>query len=164
MPDDVVIAAGGSLALPQGTAPTVNAAGEIAQDTTADQIIFGAAPRVISYIMDAQFTLESPADVDNIILGKWAAYGVTITDIFCIVDPADTGESVVIDIQERDATADSPATVDATITCDNDGAEDDGTLTNGAMDKNDWWSIDIGTVTGTVTQLSVTVLYTITRE
>jgi hypothetical protein len=97
------------------------------------------------------------------LIGK-LPFGITITDIHCIVDPADSSESVVVDIQERNSTGDSPATVDATITCDNDGAEDDGTLSNGTLDSGDWWSIDIGTVTGTVTQLSLTVYYQVVRE
>ncbi len=153
-----------SLEIVNGTASTVNADGEIAHDTTADQLILGADADVIPTTFQKSFTIELPVDADNFLLGKWAAYGITITDIFCLVDPADSAESVVIDIQERNATADSPATVDATITCDNDGAEDDGALSNGLIDLNDWWSIDIGTVTGTVTQLSVTVVYKVTRE
>lgn len=114
---------------------------------------------VITGKQQKNITIESPADADNFLIGKWQE-AVTITDIHCIVDPADTGESVVIDIQERNGTGDSPATVDTTITCDNDGAEDDGTLTNGAIDAGDWWSVDIGTVTGTVTQVSISVYYT----
>jgi hypothetical protein len=54
--------------------------------------------------------------------------------------------------------------VDTTIPCDNDGAEDDGALSNGAIDANDWLSIDIGTVTGTVTQVTVTIYYTMDAE
>ena len=153
-----------SIEIVNGTGNTVNADGEIAHDTTADQLIIGADADVISTVHQVSFTLEDPADADNFLLGKWAAFGITVTDIFCIVDPADSAESVVIDLQERDATGDSPATLDATITCDNDGAEDDGALSNGTIDKNDWWSLDIGTVTGTVTQVTVTAVYTITRE
>ena len=105
--------------------------------------------------------IEDPADADNFLF--WRAFdAITITDIHCIVDPADLAESVVIDIQERDGTGDNPATVDATITCDNDGAEDDGSLTNGAIDAGDWLSIDIGTVTGTVTEITVTIAYVVT--
>ena len=89
---------------------------------------------------------------------------ITITNINCIVDPADSGESVVIDVQERDANADNPASVDTTITCANTSTADDGSLSNAAIDANDWISLDIGTVTGTVTQVSVTVYYTVDAE
>jgi hypothetical protein len=115
---------------------------------------------VLTYKKKFSSTIESPSDADNFNLLK-APYALTITDIECVVDPADSSESVVIDIQERDATADNPATVDATITCDNDGAADDGSLSNGTIDSGDWISLDIGTVTGTVTQLTVTVTYTV---
>ncbi len=153
-----------SLEIPNGTSTVVNLDGEIAHDTTADQLILGATADVIPTTFQKSFTIETPADADNFLLGKWAAHGVTITDIHCLVDPADSAESVVIDIQERGSTGDSPVSVDATITCDNDGAEDDGALSNGTIDKGDWWSIDIGTVTGTVTQVSVTIIYKVTRE
>ncbi|MCA9408903.1 MAG: hypothetical protein KC733_09445, partial [Candidatus Omnitrophica bacterium] len=153
-----------SIEIPSGTGPTVDAEGEIAIDTTDDQFVyFGGAKRVLSFKQMKAFTLENPADADNFILWK-TLDPITITDIECIVDPADAAESVVIDVQERDSTADNPATVDATITCDNDGAADDGTLTNGAIDANDWISLDIGAVTGTVTQVSVTIYYTLDAE
>lgn len=99
--------------------------------------------------------LESPADADSFLMFR-APFAITLTDIFCIVDPADSAESVVIDVQECNSTGDSCVTVDATITCDNDGAEDDGALSNGAIDSGDWVLLDIGTVTGTVTTLTVT--------
>lgn len=153
-----------SIEIVNGTGPTVDAAGEIAVDTTDDQLVYyGGAKRVLSYKRDKSITLETPADADNFNIWK-APDGLTITDIHCIVDPADTGESVVIDVQERNSTADSPATVDATITCDNDGAEDDGTLSNGTIDAGDWVSLDIGTVTGTVTQVTVSIYYTLDAE
>jgi hypothetical protein len=105
-------------------------------------------------------TLESPADADSFVWFKVPTGGLTITDIHCIIDPADTGESVVIDVRECTSTADTCVTVDATITCDNDGAEDDGVLSNSAVDAGDWLLLDIGTVTGTVTQVAVTMYAT----
>jgi hypothetical protein len=104
------------------------------------------------------YVRESPSDSDSFLLFK-APEDLTITDIDCIVDPADSGESVIIDVQECDSAGDNCVTVDATITCDNDGASDDGSLSNGSIDSGDWLLIDTGTVTGTVTQLSVTILY-----
>ena len=153
-----------SVEIPNGTAPTVNAAGEIAVDTTDSQFVYyNAAEIVLSPHKGPAIVIESPADADNFLLGKMQD-SITITDIHCIVDPADSAESAVIDIQERNSTGDSPATVDAPITCDNDGAEDDGSLSNGTIDAGDWWSIDIGTVTGTVTQVVVSIYFTIDRE
>ena len=150
--------------LPQGSAPTVDGAGEIGVDTSGNQLVYyGSAAVVVDPEHQESIVIESPTDADNFMIFR-APYGITITGIDCIVDPADSSESVVIDVQERDGTGDNPATVDATITCDNDGAADDGAFTNGAIDAGDWVSLDIGTVTGTVTQVAVTVTYTITRE
>lgn len=97
--------------------------------------------------------VEDPADADAFILFK-APEAITISDIHCI---ADGGTSVVIDVQECSGTGTGCATVDATITCDTDGAEDDGTLSNGAIDSGDWVKLDIGTVTGAVDAVTVSI-------
>jgi len=152
-----------SFEVPNGTGNTIDADGEIAHDTSADQLVYGADADVIDPRRWPSITIESPDDADNFLIGK-LPFGITITDVHCIVDPADSSESVVIDIQERNSTGDSPASFDSTITCDNDGAEDDGTLSNATFDSGDWWSIDIGTVTGTVTQVSVSIYYQVVRE
>lgn len=100
--------------------------------------------------------VRDPSDSDSFLFAKLVS-GATISDIHCIVDPTDSSESVVIDVQECDSSGDNCTTVDATITCDNDGAEDDGSLTNPSLDANDWILLDIGTVTGTVTDLTVSI-------
>lgn len=153
----------GSLQIPNSTSPTVNAAGEIAEDTVANQLLVGAAPQVHDPRRFFSMTIESPADADNILWFK-APFPMTITNITCGVDPAGTGESAVIDVQERDAAGDNPASVDASITCDNDGAADDGAISNSGIDSGDWMSLDVGTVTGTVSQVFVTVTYKVERE
>jgi len=108
------------------------------------------------YTDSISFVLESPTDDDAFILFK-APHAITITDIDCIVGAA---TSAVIDIQECDSAGANCATVDATITCDADGAADDGTLSNGGIDAGDWLKLDIGTVTGTVKYVSGTVTFT----
>ena len=149
------------LTIPVGAVP--NADGEITHDTTIDQIVYGGDADVLDPRRVMHITLEGPTDADNVLLGK-LPFGITLVSITCGVDPADSSESVVIDVQERDSAGDNPATVDATITCDNDGAADDGAFTNGTLDAADWWSLDIGTVTGTVTQVFVTVTYQVVGE
>jgi len=154
------------LEIPNGTGPTVDTAGQVAVDTTSDQLVYyGAAKRVLKYTDQIDFTLESPADADNFLIWK-PEVNVTVTDIECIVDPADTGESVVITMQENDSDGDTPAGLDGatTITCGNTTTSDDGTLSNGPVDANDYVTVDIGTVTGTVTQLSVRLKYTIDSD
>lgn len=165
-PIKVSLAGGGGAAasITADTNPTVDASGEIAEDTTvAGQLILGAGADVHTPIRQLTIGLENPADTQNILLGK-LPYGIIIQSITCGCDPADSSESVVIDVQERDASGDSPASADATITCDNDGAADDGSLSNATFDKNDWWSLDIGTVTGTVSNAFVTIKYKVVRE
>ena len=131
---------------------------------TADQLLrvnSGAtAPEYYTNKKTMNIVLESPADTDSFLMYK-APQAITITHIECIVDPADTGESAVIDVQECNSNGDSCLTVDNTITCDNDGAADDGTFSNGTIDSGDWINFDIVTVTGTITAVSVTTTYAV---
>lgn len=153
-----------SLALPQGTGPTVDAAGEIAVDTTDGQLIYyGTAKRVISYKLQKNLSYDSPTSSDLIHFWK-PADNITITSINCIVDPAGAGESAVIDIQECDSNGDSCASVDAAITCANTNTADDGSLSNPTIDAGDWVVLDGGTVTGTVTNVGVEIRYTLDAE
>lgn len=147
--------------IPNGTGPTVDTAGQIAIDTTGDQLIyFGGAERVVTFQFTKSFALEDPADADSILLWE-VPFDITIVSWSCIVDPGDTGESVAVDLQETDATGDSGASIDAAVTCDNDEANDDGTLSNPTLDAGDYLLLDIGTVTGTVTWLSGSIVYTV---
>ena len=154
-----------SFEIPNGTAPVVDTQGEIAVDTTDEQLLYYGTDTlmVLTPYLVPGLTIESPADADNILLPKLRDT-ITIVEVHCLVDPADTGESVVIDIQERDSSGDSPTSFDTTITCTNTGASDDGAISNATFDAGDWWSVDIGTVTGTVGQLVIAIWYTVDRE
>lgn len=163
----VVIASGGSLQIDAAASPTIDADGEIAIDESNDQFIYQADS--VDYVLfatsTASFTLETPDDADNFLLWKTDA-DITIDRISCIVDPAGSGESVVITVQETDANGDSPAGVDGatTITCANTSTNDDGALSNAAIDEGDFLALDIGTVTGTVTQLNVNIYFKYDRK
>ena len=162
------IDAGGatSTEIVNGTGPTVNAAGEIAVDTTDDQVkYYGGAERVLSYKLQKNLSYDSPTASDLIHFWK-PADNVTITSINCIVDPAGSGESAVIDIQECDGNGDSCAGVDGatTITCGNTNTADDGALSNATIDAGDWVVLDGGTVTGTVSNVGVEIRYTLDAE
>lgn len=148
---------------PHGAASTYDELGEGGIDTNGEQwVLYGTAIRVWDYRRDKTLVLEDPNDVDSFLFWR-PEMAVTVTDIECIVDPADSSESVVIDVRECDGNGDSCSTVDATITCANTTTSDDGTFSNGAIDAGDWLLLDIGTVTGTVSTLSITVTYTIDR-
>jgi hypothetical protein len=117
-------------------------------DNTADTLTnktydASATGNVFTQKLQKDFSLLSPTASDNTMLFK-AQHAMTITDIHCIVDPADTGDSITVNIMECNATGDSCATVDAAITCDNDGAEDDGSFSNGSIDAGDWVSVEFG--------------------
>ena len=69
-----------SLEIPNGAAPTVNAAGEVAVDTTDDQFIYyGGAKRVLDYIKSACFTIENLAAADDDLLVFSNDVAITVT-------------------------------------------------------------------------------------
>jgi hypothetical protein len=108
----------------------------------------------LNYKMSKDIVIEDPTDDDAWLIFK-DSIGITITDIHCITD---TG-TAVIDVQECASDGTSCATVDATITCDSDGAEDDGSLSNGVIDAGDWVNLDIGTVASSPTKLTISIFY-----
>jgi hypothetical protein len=129
-----------------------------ASDTTIERSAAGKIKvegEVLSGAEVFSFAVNAPADTMEPFLLK-AREAFTITDIHCITEAA---TSAVIDVQECSGTGTGCATVDAAITCDADGAEDDGTLSNGTIDAGDWVKVDVGTVTGTVESVTVTVYY-----
>lgn len=103
--------------------------------------------------------IESPVDADFIIWFK-APAALTLTRMDCIVDPADSGESIDIDIQECDGAGDSCVDSDSTpVTCNNAGASKT-SFTDAAVDSGDWVAINMASApTGTITQLSLTLQY-----
>jgi len=109
-------------------------------------------------INSKDFAMKGPTDTDDTLIFK-ARTGMVITDIHCIVDPADAAESISINVMECDCYGDNCVTVDAAITCDNDGAEDDGALTNGTIDLGDWVQLLVGAPTGTVSSLTGSIYY-----
>lgn len=155
---------GGStfLEIPNGTGPTANDVGEIAHDTTDNQIILD--DYVFSHRRQLNIPVANPA-TGTYLIGK-AVDGMTVNSINCIVDPAGTGENTVIQLQECDSTGDNCTDVDSgtDITCDNDGAADDGSLSNPSIDANDWYALEIVSVSGTVSQAIITVDYETVRE
>ena len=104
-------------AITSGASPTVDAAGEIAVDTTTDQLqYYGGAKRALPYIQFLSFVIPAPAEADDINIMK-APYGMTILGINCIVkgNTSATGQ-----LQECDSAAANCADLDSDITCDAD--------------------------------------------
>ena len=74
----------GSLAVPQGTAPTVDAAGEIAVDTTDDQFVYyGGAKRVVPYERTICAVIENLAAADDNFAFYMANDAITVTSVGC---------------------------------------------------------------------------------
>jgi len=141
--------------LPNGVSPTVDEAGEAAVDTTSDQLVlYGGAKRVISYKNEKPFTLESPVAADDNVPIWHPGQAITITDVHCEVDGGTSVELIISD----------GTNALETITCDDDGADDDGTIANGTFTANERMEFDIGTVVGTNTWLSWTITYNITAD
>jgi len=101
------------------------------------------------------FVVKTPVDTDDFLLLK-TRHAATITDIHCL---AAGGGTISTDIQECDSAGANCATVDAAITADSDGAEDDGSLSNGAIDAGDWLKVVNSAPTGTVNFLTCSVYY-----
>ena len=140
---------------------TVNAVGEVTVDTTTDQFkYYGGAVRVLPYIQYLSFVIPAPAEADDINIMK-APYGMTILGIDCIVQGT---TSVTGQIQECSSAGASCADLDSDITCDADGAADDGTLTDSTIASGAWLRWKTTSVSGTPTFLTVTVRYRVVAD
>lgn len=154
-----------SVEIPNGASPTVDAAGEIAIDTTSDQLIYyGGAKQVLSPKMFFSIVIPSVADTDDMLIMK-APYGMVITAINCIVSAA---TSATINIQECNSTGGSCVDMASSdLVCSTSGAS---TTTfvdapNPALiDSGDWIKLDIPSISGTPRILTVTVSYTIAAD
>lgn len=72
------------LKLPNGASPTVDAAGKIAVDTTADQFqYYGGAKRVLNYSKQSCMTIESLASTDDDYPLASYANATTISGVWC---------------------------------------------------------------------------------
>ena len=159
-----------SFEIPNGTNPTVDTTGEVAVDTTGGQLIVsvnGATNVALDFRRTENWVRTSPVDTDHWTTMK-LPFGITLSQLYCIVDPADAAESIDINIQECDATADSCANNQtAVLTCTNTGATTTtfGGAAGATMDATDWLALDMASApTGTVTTLTVTLDYRISRE
>lgn len=73
------------LTIPQGTAPTLSAAGDIAHDTTNDQLLYGSQPNVLYATSTKALFLQSPSASENYRTSPHIAFDVpiTITKVTC---------------------------------------------------------------------------------
>ena len=147
---------GAVLEIPNGSAPVANDVGELAHDTTDNQLIlddfvirtherlgsFCVSSSSLEFVSGGE--IPAPREID----------GYTVTDISCYVE---SGTSVVMTLTDGTQDMDS-------LTCDVDGAVDDGAIANSAVTAGELMQIDIGTVTGAVDYACFSWFGTITRE
>lgn len=144
-----------SVILPQGAAPSLTTAGNIAVDTTSDQLkYYGGAERVLSYFNEICVSLETPVEADDNIPFFHPKQAITITDVTCEVDG---GTSISLTISDG-------TNVLEAITCDGDGAADDGSIANGAFIADERMEFDLASPSGTNTWLNFCVTYTYTAD
>jgi hypothetical protein len=145
------------------TDATTDAAGEVTIDLTTDQLRFyGGAARALPSVQYASFVIPAPVAADDILIMK-APYGMTIIKTDCIVQGT---TSVHGQLQECDAAGANCADTDSTddITCDADGAADDGTLSNASIDSGDWIMWKTTSIADTPTFLTVTFTYYVVAD
>jgi hypothetical protein len=91
--DSLTFASDTSFAIVSGTAPTVDTAGEVAVDTTNNQLLaYGGALSVLDPVRRDCLTIDTPVDADNPIWFK-AVRNITVSQINCVVAAATSAES-----------------------------------------------------------------------
>lgn len=118
------------------------------------------------YTREKCMTIDTPASTDDWLFFRVKAVGTTttwtVTGINCL---AIGGTSAVVTVNECDNNGATCSGLDGatTLTClAGDDVYDDGSLSNATIDDLDVIRVDVGTVTGSVTQLQVCVNYTVT--
>jgi hypothetical protein len=130
-------------------------AGQIGIDTTTDQLnYYGTANRIIPYFYERGFVLENPAAADDDVPFWHPHDNITITDVYCETQGGTSVEVIISD----------GTNVLETITCDADGQADDGSIANGTFTANERMEFDIGTVTGSVDWVAVTITYVVDAD
>jgi hypothetical protein len=150
-----------SIQIPNGTGPTVDAAGEIAVDTTTDQLQFyGGAKRALPSIQHVSFVIPAPAAADDMLLMK-APYGMSILTIRGVLQGT---TNVVGQLQECTSAGASCADLDSDITFNGDEDADDGSLTDSTIASGNWIGWKTTSVSGTPTFLTITVTFRVVTD
>jgi hypothetical protein len=146
---------GGALNGPAGTNPTIDANGEINIDTTDNQFLYySGAARVIPYTYEKCVAVSSAAINATNVPIFFPLDAITITSQYCMVQG---GTSAAMVISDGTNSLES-------ITCDADGAADDGSLTNASFTANERMELDMGTISGTVAWATMCIRYVIDRQ
>lgn len=146
-----------------GLNPTLSEEGDCALDVTDSQLLcfVGGAVRVYGYKGDKSFVMKSPIDADDFLWFK-AQSDITLVGVYCAAQGA--APSIAIKLQECDSAGANCADVGLDVTAD--GGEDfDVTPTDADIAANNWAKVLVnGAPTGTVTFLSCSLFYTLSRK
>ena len=139
--------------IPNGTNPTANDPGEIAHDTTVNQLILDdrAIPTTDIPLFGFQVASTSHTFASGTAVSlPQQMHGYSVTGILCYVT---SGTSKVINLFGE------------ALTCDSDGAEDDGTIgTPNISPKAATATVTMGAVSGSVDALNVSIFGEWTRQ
>lgn len=146
------------LQIPNGANPTVDADGEIAHDTTDDQLIVGADADVIrTQERIFGFTLASTS-VEFVSGGQIPVPlekdGYTVTNIKCYVQ---SGTSVQLTLTDGTNAMD-------TLTCATTATTDDSSIANATVTADELMYVNVGTISGTPDYVTFAVFGNWTRE
>jgi hypothetical protein len=146
------------LKIPNGTAPVADDAGEIAHDTTGNQLIVDdyVVPLADQKIWSTTIGSTSPAFISGGLLPVPTQIdGFTITRIQCHVTG---GTSKVIAVE------DGAANSSEDVSCSTTNTTDDGSITNATYTASELSFIDFGATTGAVDYVSISVFGNWARE
>jgi hypothetical protein len=147
---------GADLELPQSQTPDTE--GEIDWDGTNDKLQIHDGANVVTVAAKTKhlfaLSIASPVDADHDDIKIKLIRAVTITAVY---GDGTAGTSTVINCKEVDADGDDTdaVTIDGDWTITSGTQLTDTSFTNAALDANDWLQCDVGTVTGSVTMISL---------
>jgi hypothetical protein len=141
-----------------GTGPTADDPGELAHDTTGNQIIIDdyVIPAQDQKIWSVTVASTSPTFIQSGLLAiPTLLDGYTITRIQCHVSG---GTSKIIAVEDASANSSED------ITCATTNTTDDGSITNATYTASELSFIDFGATSGSVNTVSISVFGNWTRE
>jgi hypothetical protein len=146
-----------SFELPNGSGPTVDAIGEIALDTTANQLLVGTStnasfPAVIpleQVLFSVTFGSTTPEFISSgtIPVNKYVGQAREITRIECHV-AGGTSKNINVTDGANDTEA---------LTCGTTNTKDNSIDTNSTFSADELWSLEFGATSGSVNYVAVTV-------
>jgi hypothetical protein len=147
-----------------GSNPTVNTAGQIAIDTTANQIkAYGSALSIHDPRRSESFVIKSPVSTDDFLLMK-APFGMQVSQLDCVAQGITP--SLTVEVQECNSNGASCASIGLSVSpVAADTNYSDAPTTNPEPIAADAWLKVMTTLTsGTVNFVTCTVRYTVTGE